>query len=73
MIAQELGVALPVLVICFIVILIWTLFWKGWALWTAARRTEKIWFVAFLVVNTLGILEIIYLFLLKKKDDRGTP
>lgn len=42
--------------------LIWSLLWKGLALWRAAKRGEKIWFVVFLLVNTLGILEIIYLF-----------
>ena len=41
---------------------VWSLLWKGLALWRAAKRGEKIWFVVFLLVNTLGILEIIYLF-----------
>lgn len=34
---------------------------KGYALWHAARSEQKWWFIALLVVNTLGILEIIYL------------
>lgn len=34
---------------------------KGYALWHAARRGERGWFIALLVVNTLGILELIYL------------
>jgi hypothetical protein len=41
---------------------VWSLLWKGLALWRAAKRGEKIWFTVFLLVNTLGILEIIYLF-----------
>lgn len=41
---------------------VWSLLWKGLALWRAAKRGEKVWFVVFLLVNTLGILEIIYLF-----------
>lgn len=45
-----------------LVILLWSLVWKGLALWRAAQRGEKVWFIVFLVVNTLGILEIIYLF-----------
>ncbi|MCR4325606.1 MAG: DUF5652 family protein [Patescibacteria group bacterium] len=45
-----------------IVILAWSLAWKGLALWRAAKRGEKIWFIVFLLVNTLGILEIVYLF-----------
>ncbi|MEZ5889542.1 MAG: DUF5652 family protein [Xanthobacteraceae bacterium] len=44
------------------VIVLWSLFWKGCALWHAARRGEAWWFIAILVINTLGLLEIIYLF-----------
>ena len=40
---------------------VWTLIIKGYALWHAARNGQKWWFIALLVVNTLGILEIIYL------------
>ncbi|MEK7610243.1 MAG: DUF5652 family protein [Patescibacteria group bacterium] len=40
---------------------IWTLTWKGWALWRAAHDERRGWFVAILLLNTLGILEIFYL------------
>lgn len=42
-------------------ILIWSLIWKGLSLWQAAKRDEKAWFIIFLILNTAGILEIIYL------------
>lgn len=42
--------------------IIWSLLWKGLALWHSARRREPWWFVILMLVNTLGILEIIYLF-----------
>ncbi len=45
-----------------IVVLLWSLIWKGLALWRSAKRGDKIWFVVFLFVNSLGILEIVYLF-----------
>jgi hypothetical protein len=45
---------------------IWTFFWKGLALWRASSLRQKHWFVALLIINTLGILEIIYLFLIAK-------
>lgn len=35
---------------------------KGYALWHAARRSEKWWFIALLIINTIGILELVYLF-----------
>lgn len=42
-------------------LLIWTLIWKGLGLWRAAKNGQKYWFVAILVVNSVGILEILYL------------
>ena len=42
-------------------IAIWSLIWGGLALWHAAKRNEKWWFIIFLFVHTAGILEIIYL------------
>lgn len=48
---------------------LWTLPWKGWALWLAARRKEKWWFIAMLVLNTLAILEIFYIFAIAKQRD----
>ncbi len=52
---------------------LWTLPWKAWALWLAARRGEKWWFIALLVLNTLAILEIIYIFLVAERRDTKTP
>jgi len=44
-----------------ILLIIWIIVWKALALWQAARRNQKIWFIAILILNTLGILEICYL------------
>lgn len=38
---------------------------KGVSLYKSAQREQKYWFVALLVINTLGILPIIYLVLNK--------
>jgi len=49
--------------------LIWVLPWKGIALWRAAKRGHKKWFVALLILfNTLGILDIIYFFIFSKRE-----
>jgi hypothetical protein len=45
----------------FIVGVLWIVAIKGYALWNAARNGQKEWFIALLIINTLGILEIIYL------------
>ncbi len=60
--AQLLGLPAWLLVI----VLAWSLAWKGFALWKSARRNQAVWFVVLLVVNTIGILEILYLFLFSK-------
>lgn len=50
----------------FIPIALWSLAWKGWALWKAAKADSKIWFVVLLLVNTVGILDILYIFVISK-------
>ena len=40
---------------------VWVVVLKGFSLWYAARAGQKWWFVVLLVVNTLGIIEIVYL------------
>lgn len=53
-------------------LVIWTVPWKGWALWRAARREQKKWFIALFLINTAAILEILYLFVFsKEKRDEG--
>lgn len=48
---------------------IWTIPWKGVALWRASRNKSAAWFVVLLIVNTLGILEMIYIFFFSKKTE----
>jgi methionyl-tRNA synthetase len=40
---------------------LWSLAWKGLALWRSARAGQTVWYVVLLVVNTVGLLEIAYL------------
>jgi methionyl-tRNA synthetase len=48
--------------------IVWSLGWKGWALWRAARHTAKVWYIVLLLVNTLGLLEILYIFVFSKHE-----
>ncbi|MEK7673991.1 MAG: DUF5652 family protein [Patescibacteria group bacterium] len=48
-------------------LIIWILPWKAVALWKSARIGSKAWFIVLLVVNTLGILEILYIYVFSKK------
>ena len=48
-------------------LVVWAIIWKGMALWTAARAGSKGWFVALLLINTAGILDILYIYIFSKK------
>lgn len=49
-----------------VLVLLWSIVWKGLALWHAARRGEKWWFGVLLILNTMGIVEMLYLLLVVK-------
>lgn len=49
-----------------VVLSIWGLVWKSLAFWKSARNNERSWFIAFIVLQTAGILEILYLFKFSK-------
>lgn len=50
-------------------LVIWSYIWKGLALWRAARCGSKGWYVLLLILNTAGILDIIYYFTIGKPKD----
>ncbi|WP_341350648.1 DUF5652 family protein [Clostridium saccharoperbutylacetonicum] len=52
-----------------LLLICWSIIWKGVALWRSARNKQLIWYIVLLIVNTLGILEIIYLSFFKKKHE----
>ena len=64
------GLLAPENALLFLLVALWTLPWKGVALWKAARLYHKWWFIALLVLNTLAILEIIYIFYVARKAER---
>jgi len=53
----------------FIMLMAWSLVWKGLALWKSARREDKKWFIALLLINTVGILEILYVHVFSKTSE----
>jgi hypothetical protein len=50
-----------------IIIILWTLPWKGLALWKSARQGDKAWFIFIFIVNTPAIFEILYIFIFSQK------
>lgn len=54
---------------------IWSLVWKGFALWKSAGKKQLVWFIVLLIINTAGLLEILYIFIFSKlgKRQKVTP
>ncbi len=50
----------------FYALLMWAILWKGLGLWYSAKNRQKYWFGAMLLLNTLGIVPIVYLFVFCK-------
>lgn len=48
-------------------IAIWELIWKSIALWRAAKNDSKGWFIALILINSVGILPILYLYVFGRK------
>jgi methionyl-tRNA synthetase len=59
----------PWVAVLLAVLAVWTIIWKGLALWRAARTGRKDWYIVMLIVNTVGILEIVYLYFFSNKQD----
>ena len=53
--------------IFFLALIVWSLVWKGMALWKAAHHEHKWWFIALLLINTAGILDILYIYVFSKQ------
>jgi methionyl-tRNA synthetase len=66
MLGIPLSTGIQVIVLVVFAFLVWSIVWKGLALWHSARRKQGWWFFILLLINTGGILEIVYLFLVAK-------
>jgi Family of unknown function (DUF5652) len=52
------------------VLIVWELVWKGIGMWKAARHSQKAWYVMILVLSTIGILPITYIFFFQKEKKK---
>lgn len=55
------------IVFLIIFLVIWDFTWKALAMWKSARNNDLVWFVCIALINTLGILPIVYILLDRKK------
>ncbi len=54
----------------FVLIAIWDLVWRGIALWKCGRYNQPVWFIFVLIINSMGILPIVYLLFFQKKTSK---
>ncbi len=52
-----------------IILVLWEAVWKLMALWKSARNNHLAWFICIALINTIGILPIVYIFLMHKKKN----
>jgi len=55
------------IMIWLIPLIIWEAVWKGIGLWKSAKNNQSGWFIAIFILNTAGILPIVYLKFFQKK------
>ncbi len=51
-----------------IILALWESVWKIIALWKSARNNHLAWFICIAIINTIGILPIIYILTHRKKE-----
>lgn len=58
-----------------IVIGVWEMIWKFMAMWRASKNNSVAWFIVLGILNTIGILPILYIYVFgkKKKISAGKP
>ena len=50
-----------------IILIIWEAIWKLIAMWKAGRNNHLAWYICIALINTAGILPIVYILTHKKK------
>jgi len=50
-----------------IALAIWDAVWKLIALWKSARNDQLAWFICLAIINTIGILPIVYILFFQNK------
>jgi len=57
----------PLLYYWIIPLVVWSITWKALALWKAARNRQLVWFILLFIINTAGVLPIIYIYYFQKE------
>lgn len=68
----EISSQLGINVWLFVVILVWSSVWKLLGLWKAAKNNSVPWFIAIGILNTIGILPILYIYVFSRMGKSKT-
>ena len=49
-----------------IALAIWDIIWKLIAMWYAARDGQKLWYILLVLFNSIGVLPILYIYVIRK-------
>ena len=66
LISSQLGISIWLLFI----ILVWEITWKLVAMWKSAKNNSVAWFIVLGVINTIGILPILYIYVFSKTGNK---
>lgn len=66
---KQIFVTYPWLLPTIIVLAIWDSIWKLIAMWKAGRNNHLAWFICIALINTVGILPIVYILFQRKKQN----
>ena len=61
----------PWMMALIIIVAVWDMIWKLFAVWKSARKGSPVWFVVLFLFNTAGILPILYIFVFSKMNLKG--
>lgn len=61
----------PIVIMGLIALTVFDLVLKGVALWRASKNHQRNWFIALFLVNSVGILPLIYLNFFQPKKKKG--
>ncbi|MEO8762279.1 MAG: DUF5652 family protein [Bacteroidia bacterium] len=64
---QNIGELIKMLMPLIIFLVIWEGVWKLIAMWKAGRNNHLAWFICIALINTVGILPIVYILTHRKK------
>jgi len=57
-------------ILLIIILVVWDLVWTMISLWKSARRDQMVWFIFLAIINSAGILPIIYLLIHKGQPEK---